>query len=207
MAKKTNGPLASRRKESSRVAILEAALSLCREEGYGKLTIEAIAARAGVGKQTIYRWWPSKGAVLLEALDRQAAAVAYFPDTGDIVADVKAGIGNVVRVQSQDNFGPHLAALIAEAQQDPAIGSALLERFIRPRRAQMVERLRDAQALGQLPSSIDAEAVLEVVFGALYHRLLLPSGPLDAAYASFVVDVVFAGLAASHPPRPSQPAS
>jgi AcrR family transcriptional regulator len=189
-------PLASRRRESSRLAILDAVLALCREEGYARLSIEAIAARAGVGKGTIYRWWPSKGAVLLEALDREAAGWAAFPDTGDLVADMRTTIKDVVRFQANPNFGPPFAALIAEAQQDPAIGPLLLERFFRPRRAPIVERLRRAQEVGQLPETLDVEAVLEVIFGALFHRLLLRSGPLDAAYASFVVDTIFAGTSA-----------
>src|SRR5438105_13230411 len=111
-------PLASRRRESSRLAILDAVLALCREEGYAKLSVEAIAARAGAGKGTIYRWWPSKGAVLLEALDREAAVAAAFPDTGDLVADVRSTISDVVRFQADPNLGRPLAALVAEAQQD-----------------------------------------------------------------------------------------
>src|SRR5256885_6029655 len=174
-------PLASRRRESSRLAILDAVLALCREEGYARLSIEAIAARAGVGKGTIYRWWPSKGAVLLEALDREAAGWAAFPDTGDLVADMRSTIKDVVRFQANPNFGPPFAALIAEAQQDPAIGPLLLERFFRPRRAPIVERLRRAQEGGQLPEALDVEAVLQVIFGAAFPPLLLRSGPLDAA--------------------------
>ena len=189
-------PKRTRRKESSRLAILDAAVALCREEGYSKLSIEAIAARAGTGKHTIYRWWPSKGAVLTEALDREmTAGSAAFPDTGDVVSDMRAIVTEVVRIQSDPAFGPPLAALLAEAQLDPATGPALLERLLKPRRAPIVERLRRAQKRGQLPMSLDAEVVLEVIFGALYHRLLLRSGPLDAAYAAFVVDLVFAGSA------------
>jgi AcrR family transcriptional regulator len=193
-------PLTSRRRESSRLAILDAVLALCREEGYAGLSIEAIAARAGVGKQTIYRWWPSKGAVLLEALDREAAGWAAFPDTGDLVADVRTTITDVARFQADPDLGPPFAALVAEAQQDPTIGPLLREGFFRPRRAPIVARLRRAQEAGQLPETLDVEAVLEVVFGALFHRLLLRSGPLDAAYAAFIVDVVFAGAAAVRPP-------
>ena len=196
-------PLASRRRETSRLAILDASLALCREEGYAKLSVEAIAARAGVGKQTIYRWWPSKGFVLLEALERELAGSASVPDTGDIVADMRTLVGNLVRRYADPNFGPHVAALIAESQHDLALGQAALKRFIRGGRAPVVERLRRAQEHGQLPSSLEAEAVLEVVFGALYHRLLLRSGPLDAAYASFVVDVIFAGSATGRMPRSS----
>ena len=196
MTSPTTAAPASRRRESSRLAILDAALALCREEGYARLSIEAIAARAGVGKQTIYRWWPSKGAVLLEALDREAAGAAAFPDTGDVIADMRTTINDVIRFQANPDLGPPFAALIAEAQQDPALGPLLLERFISPRRAPIVERLRRAQQAGQLPQTLDPEAVLEVIFGALFHRLLLRSGPLDAAYASFVVDTVFAGTSA-----------
>ena len=197
MATGKTAPLASRRRESSRLAILDAALTLCREEGYAKLSVEAIAARAGASKQTIYRWWPSKGAVLLEALEQEVAGSATVPDTGDVVADMRTVIGNLIRRHADPNFGPHVAALIAESQQDPALGLDALERFVRGRRRPLVERLRRAQRLGQLPESLDPEAILEVVFGALYHRLLLRSGPLDAAYGSFVVDVVFTGAAAS----------
>lgn len=189
-------PKRSRRRESSRLAILDAAVSLCREEGYSKLSIEAIAARAGVGKHTIYRWWPSKGAVLTEALDREmTAGSATFPDTGDIVHDMCATVTEVVRIQADPDFGPPLAALIAEAQLDPNGGPLLLERLFKPRRAPIVERLRRAQDRGELPTSLDVEQVLEVIFGALYHRLLLRSGPLDGAYAAFIVDLVFAGRA------------
>ena len=189
----TTAPLASRRRESSRLAILDAVLALCREEGYARLSIEAIAARAGVGKQTIYRWWPSKGAVLLEALDHEIAGAAAFPDSGDLVADMRTTITDVVRFMANPNVGPPFAALIAEAQQDPTIGPLVLERFFRPRRAPIVDRLRRAQEVGQLADTLDVEALLEVIFGALFHRLLLHSGRLDAAYASFVVDTVFAG--------------
>jgi AcrR family transcriptional regulator len=178
-------------------------LALFREEGYARLSIQGIAARARVGKQTIYRWWPSKGAVLLEALDREAAGWAAFPDTDDLVADMRTTIKDVVRFQADPSLGPPFAALIAEAQHDPAIAPLLLERFIRPRRAPIMERLRRAQQAGQLPASLDVDAVLEVVFGALFHRLLLRSGPLDAAYASFVVDTVFASASAVQLPHPS----
>ena len=187
---------APRRRESSRLAILDAALALCREEGYARLSIEGIAARAGVGKATIYRWWPSKGAVLLEALDREAAAVTAFPDTGDLVADMRTTFNDVIRFHASPDTGPAFAALIAEAQQDAALGPLLLEHFFMPRRAPIVQRLRQAQRAGQLPETLDVEAVLEVIFGALFHRLLLRSGPLDAAYANFVVDTVFAGTSA-----------
>lgn len=184
-------PRASRRNENSRLAILDAALAVCREEGYAKLTIEEIAARAGVGKQTIYRWWPSKGAVVLEAFERVAAEIPV-PDTGEVVDDARTYITRVVKLFADPDFGPHLSALIGEAQHDPHVQSALLERYIGPRRAPLVQRLKTAQQQGQLSASVDPETLLEVIFGALYHRLLLRNAPLDKSYADFITDVVFA---------------
>jgi AcrR family transcriptional regulator len=189
-------PRPPRRRESSRLAILEAALSLCRAEGYAKLTIEAIAARARVGKQTIYRWWPSKAAVVLEAFLESVRPEVPFPDTGDLVADFRAVVTDVVRLCANSDWGPHLAALIAEAQHDPAVGPALQDGFLTPRRALLAERLHRAEQLGQLPASLPTEAVLDVVFGAIYHRLLLRNAPLDRAYAADIVNIVFAGSSA-----------
>src|ERR687891_660297 len=93
MAESRTAPDSSRRNPTSRRAILAAALDLVREVGYAKLSIEGIAARAGVGKQTIYRWWPSKGAVLFDAFltlsESQDGEVEALPDTGDLEADLK----------------------------------------------------------------------------------------------------------------------
>jgi AcrR family transcriptional regulator len=188
-----SSPRTSRRSESSRLAILDAALAVCREVGYAKLTIEAIAARAGVGKQTIYRWWPSKGAVVLEAFERVAAEVPV-PDSGEVVGDVRVLLTRVVELFADPDFGPHLGALIGEAQFDPHVQSALLERFITPRRAPIVQRLKTAQQEGQLDPSVDPAALLEVTFGALHERLLLRNAPLDKSYADFITNTVFAPL-------------
>jgi AcrR family transcriptional regulator len=197
----TSSPRASRRSESSRLAILDAALAVCREVGYAKLTIEAIAARAGVGKQTIYRWWPSKGAVILEAFERVAAEVPV-PDTGEVAADVRTLLARVAELFADPDFGPHLGALIGEAQYDPHVQSALLERFIKPRRAPIVQRLKTAQQQGQLDPSVDPEALLEVTFGALHQRLLLRNAPLDKSYADFITDTVFVPLTQPEQRRP-----
>ena len=185
-----------RRSEQSRQAILDGALALCREEGYARLSIEGIASRAGVGKHTIYRWWPSKGAVLIEALDREMTmSAARLPDTGDIAADMRGIIAEVASVQARPEFGIPLAAVLAEAQLDPETGPALHERLLQPRRAPILARLRRAQERGQLAPSLDVEAVVEMLFGALYHRLLLRSGPLDAEYSRVVFEVLFGGAA------------
>jgi AcrR family transcriptional regulator len=183
----------ARRNEASHRAILDAALALCRERGYAKLTVEAIAARAGVGKQTIYRWWPSKGAVVIDAFLREVGEEISFPDTGDLAADIRAVLTNVARLSAHPGWGPHMAALICEAQHDPAVRHALLDRFITPRRAPIAELLQRAQQAGELPPTLDIRAVLDLLFGAIYHRLLLRNAPLDNAYAATVAEIVLAG--------------
>jgi AcrR family transcriptional regulator len=191
-------PLASRRSESSRLAILDAALSLCRERGFANVTVDAIAARAGVGKQTIYRWWPSKGAVMLDALEGVAARIPTA-DTGEVLADMRTRLAQVVELYADESFGPHLAALIGQAQHDPALLADFLERYLKPRRAEAVDRLKVAQGDGQLPDDLNLDDISDVIFGAVYHRLLLKNGPLNKAYAHFVVDTVLSGYAEKRP--------
>lgn len=129
-------------------------------------------------------------------LSERVAAEIPVPDTGDVLADMRTFLTGVVTLFTDDNFGPHLGALIGEAQHDPAVRAALLEQYLKPRRAAVADRLRLAQRHRQLPGELDLTAVLEVMFGALYHRLLLRNGPLDQAYAHFVADMVLGGCSA-----------
>ena len=110
-----------RRRSSSHRAILAATRELIAQQGYGRLTIEGIAARAGVGKQTIYRWWPSKGAVAIEALLDEVQPDIEFPSTGDFRADLEAVLGSVARLLADPRTGPPLTALLAETQHDEAL--------------------------------------------------------------------------------------
>ncbi len=120
-------PSTFRRSERSRLAILDAALALAREQGYARLTIEAIAARAGVGKQTIYRWWPSKAAVLLDALEGASSGSNPIRYSSDVVADVRQFVAKLAALLADDDFGPLVGALICAAQQDPVVRDAVLE--------------------------------------------------------------------------------
>jgi len=188
-------PSTFRRSERSRLAILDAALALAREQGYARLTIEAIAARAGVGKQTIYRWWPSKAAVLLDALEGASSGSNPIRYSSDVVADVRQFVAKLAALLADDDFGPHVGALICAAQHDPVVRDAVLEGHLKPSRPALAERLRAAQRSGQLPTRLDVDALIDLIFGALYPRLLLRTKPLDKRYAHFVVDTVFAGIA------------
>ncbi|NUR69702.1 MAG: TetR/AcrR family transcriptional regulator [Hamadaea sp.] len=185
-------PDPNRRNEQSRQAILTAAADLCAEVGYAAVTIEAIAARAGVGKQTIYRWWPSKAAVLLEYMQRIREEQAGFPDTGDLMADLLTQTTAIQRLFSSDAGAVWRGLLIAAQSDDAAADGVrdLLERAI----VEATERLAKAQKTGELREDADLETTVEIVFGPLYHRWLLRSRPLPKAYMRDVLKLVFDGL-------------
>lgn len=164
-----------RRNEASRRAILDASLQLCAELGYRRLTIEAIAARAGVSKKTIYRWWPSRGAVVLEAVDDAVAAVAEHPDTGDLAADLHSQLTAVIGLLTPTETSAAVG-LIAEALHDQELAHDLRERLIRPRIDEFKERLRQAQRDGQFPADADLDVALDLIYGPLYHRLVYHLG-------------------------------
>jgi AcrR family transcriptional regulator len=189
-------PDPQRRSERARVAILDATLSLCHETGFAALTIEGIAERAGVSKKTIYRWWPSKGAVLLDAVSDLAARTALFPDTGDYERDMNTQLNVVVGLYTPQDTSP-AAALVAEGQLDPALGASLREQVIAPSIAGFEERMRSAQRAGELPADADPWVALDLFYGPLYHRLALRLGLPDEAEIRTRVAHVLAALRAA----------
>ena len=161
--------------------------------GTRKASIEGIARRAGVGKQTIYRWWPSKGAVVLEALDDSLSTVVGFPDTGDIVEDLRVqmtGVSQLFRTE----LGSVYQGLIAAAQSDPALSRAHIDQVIEPAIVECRKRLAVAQERGELRSDIDIQAMIDMLWGALYYRLLLHVTPLESRQVDEVLKIAFEGL-------------
>jgi AcrR family transcriptional regulator len=189
-------PDPARRSERSREAILTAAVELVGELGYSRLTIEAIAARAGVGKQTIYRWWPSKGAVVLDAFIALSGADqdTSLPDTGDVEADLRRVLRATVAELGNPRFDLPSRALAAESQMDPALAKQFVDGVLRPHLEATKDRLRSAQRAGQVAKGVDLDVAVELLFGPLYHRWLLRTAPLTAAYADTVVDYALAAL-------------
>lgn len=187
-----------RRSTQSAEAITEAAMELCLEVGYNRLSIEGIASRAGVGKQTIYRWWPSKGAVLLDALLARMELDGAFPDTGDIVADLKTQQAALIDTLGGPEIGPHYRALIGEAQHNPDLKQALHDRLIGPLTAAGAARIRRAQEQGQINPDHDPDIIVELLYGAVYHRWLLQQQPIDAGHIHRTIDTAFAGLGPRH---------
>ncbi|MEV6317128.1 TetR/AcrR family transcriptional regulator [Streptomyces sp. NPDC051776] len=195
----TRTPDSARRSERSRRAILDASLELVGEVGYPRLTIEAIAARAGVGKQTIYRWWPSKAAVLLDAFvalaEDSAESDCELPDTGDLEADLKSVLRATVDELNDPAFDLPYRALAAEGVIDAELGAEFVSRILEPQLQLYVERLRAAQKAGQVADGIEPRIALELLVGPLSQRWLQRTMPLTHAYADTVVDYALRGIA------------
>jgi AcrR family transcriptional regulator len=194
-------PDPDRRNERSRQAILAAAVALISELGYDRTSI---AKRAGVGKQTIYRWWPSKGAVALEALEDSLSPVVDFRDSGDIVEDLRQRMSGVTRALSSTQIGPVIQGLIAAAQSDPALSRAHLDRVIEPAQAAWYDRIVRAQESGEIRADADPQAIIDMLFGAMYLRLLLHSQIFEPERIDAALDIAFKGLRSRDKPRPER---
>jgi AcrR family transcriptional regulator len=188
-------PDPTRRSERSRQAILTAATDLVGEVGYSKLTVEAIAARAGVGKQTIYRWWPDKGAVLLDAYLAlvQADQALTFPDSGHLDADLRLVLGYTVDSLADPVFEQRYRALLTAIQDDPQLAAALLDRLLKPWLEATKQRLRAAQRAGQI-RNVDLDVAAELLYGPIYYRWLLRTGPISRQYLDALVAMTLRAL-------------
>ncbi|MFF4551937.1 TetR/AcrR family transcriptional regulator [Streptomyces sp. NPDC001422] len=196
-------PDATRRSERSRRAIFAAALALVGESGYPKTTIEGIAARAGVGKQTIYRWWSSKAEVLLDAfmdLGEQAARAAgqepyTLPDTGDLAADLKLVLRATVDELLDPAFEVPSRALAAEGLVNDRLGAEFVAKLLEPQLQLYVRRLRSAQDQGEVRPDVDPRIALELFVSPLAQRWLQRTAPITYDYTDTLVDYALHGLA------------
>ncbi|GHH35667.1 TetR/AcrR family transcriptional regulator [Lentzea cavernae] len=194
-------PDPTRRNDAVRRAILAAALDQVGEVGYAKLTIERIAKTAGVGKQTIYRWWPSKGALFFDAFldlagDGEAAAL---PDTGDLAADLTLVLTATVAELNDERLDRAMRALHTEIVLDQTLAADYATRLDNPMRELKKARLRAAQDAGQLAADVDLEVAVDLIWGPILNRWLHRTAPLTSEYAEQVVDTALRGLQ----PRPT----
>jgi AcrR family transcriptional regulator len=176
-------------------AILTATVELLAERGLTAMSIEEVAARAGVGKTTIYRRWPSKGLLALDAFVASFREQQPLPDTGTLRGDLVAALRAWVRAVTRTPMGSMLTGLIAEAQHDPELRGAWRDRVLEPLRTQHRIMLDRAIARGEIPPSVDREVVLDLFFGAAEHRLLLGHLPMTEDFIAEVVDVILDGIA------------
>jgi AcrR family transcriptional regulator len=192
-------------------AILKAAAEIVIASGLAEMTIEGVAERAGVGKASIYRRWPSKGALAFDAVVDAILAAEPTPDTGSLEGDLARVAESWVRLANVRRGGRTLAHFIAEIQSDPDLAVAWRERFvdrIRRERRPIIER---AIARGEIAAGSDPELIMDVLYGPLYHRYLNGHLPLDESFARQVVRMVAAaavdGAAASEPRHLLKPGS
>ncbi|MEU6726683.1 TetR/AcrR family transcriptional regulator [Nonomuraea wenchangensis] len=185
---------ARRRSDDRTATILRTALDLALEVGYARLSMEAVAARAGVGKGTIYRRWPSKPFLFLDAVLGVRTTGLRHPETGDVVADLRAIMSRAADLLDRPPWGPLYRDLIGEAQHNPAVAAALNERFIQPQMADALARLTTAKEQGQVAPDFDLDLAFEILSGPQYFRLLVTHQPTTPAYIDRMLRAIFAGM-------------
>jgi len=195
MASRASRPLGRPRSERARQAILRAALELARERGAGALTMDAVVRRAAVSKETVYRWWPSKTHVLLEALAEFGERAIPIPDTGSLGGDLRAFMRATARALDPPTQRV-LRTLAAEAATEKSLAAKVRDQFLARRRAALGTVFQQAVSRGEL-SPERAHIDLDLVFGSLWYRLIFDLGPLDRNWA----DAVSGAIAAQHAPR------
>jgi AcrR family transcriptional regulator len=178
------------RSEASRQATLMAALELAAEIGYGRVTIEGIAARAGVGKQTIYRWWPSKADILLEVGAAKADLHVPVTDHGSYRADLRAFLEASYQMAGYPGLADLLRALMAEAQIDREFGDRFRAAFLERRREALAVITDRARERGDLPARPASGTVADIVFGTIWYRTLATRQSLNAALVDDLVGLL-----------------
>ena len=184
------------RSEQARQAIFRSTLTLLQHTTYPELSIEAIAAGAGVGKATVYRWWPNKGALVVDAFASSTEPQLHFPDTGSVYRDVALQMNQVVGL-FRSRRGRIVAELLGAGQSDPKLLEAFRERFLRPRRQEAYKTLRRGIERGELPANLDLDLVLDTLYGAIYMRFLIRHDELSQSYVNEVCRMVLHGAAGS----------
>ena len=193
-SKRTGRP----RSDASREAILEAAFEELRERGFEAFAIEAVAARAGVGKATIYRWWDSRAALAVDCFFRQTAEELKFPELGSARADFERQILQLAKLLRSPT-GKALLAMMLGAKTDPVLAQAFVARWVLPRKRWGVERLERARREGECAADLDIEASLDLLYGPLYSRLLVGFEPPNDAYVRRLLSLAFAAVFKSKP--------
>ena len=181
------------RSEESRQAILHSTLKLLKETGFPQLSIEAIAADADVSKATVYRWWPTKAALVADAFSVSAEQELRFPDTGSVRKDMSLQMRQVIRV-FRSQRGKVVAALLGGGQSDPELLAAFRERFLWPRRQQAYQTLQRGIDRGELPDGIDLDLTLDSLYGPIYMRFLIRHDELNESFADALCGLVLHGV-------------
>lgn len=176
------------RSEQARQAVLQASDDLLVEKGFAGVTMEGIATRAGVAKQTIYRWWSTKTDVLMDAFLQDAAEDIAQPDSGDLAADLRGYLRQLAWFLGTSDAGAVFRALIAQAQHDPAFARDFRARYLDAQRQRDRLPLERAVERGELPPELDLAAEIDQLMGPVYYRVLVTEGPVGEEFTDGLVD-------------------
>ncbi|MFD0360994.1 TetR/AcrR family transcriptional regulator [Nocardia sp. GCM10030253] len=177
-------------------AIFAATLDLLAEQGYEGLGIESIASRSGVNKTTIYRWWPSKDAVLAAALVHSDLLAFAMPDTGSLRGDLLALTREITQLLTGEQTAPIVATVLAAAPRRPEL-AAVAHTFFAERLTREQPMFQRAIERGELQPSVDPAMIMDLLAGAIWFRILLRDQPMTPEYLSSAVDLVLQGTAAT----------
>jgi AcrR family transcriptional regulator len=177
---------------ASHAAIMDAVYALLQKESVRDLTMEAVAKRAGVGKPTLYKWWPTKATLVLAMLCERMAPNLEKPVGLTAEDSLRLRVRRLIDAFNGP-FGPIVAGLVAEGQSEPAIRQAFFDRWVSPRRTATIADLQRAKDSGELRRETEPELLNDSIFGAIYYRLLLGSGPLTRRFGEELVEHVLRG--------------
>ena len=177
----------------SHAAILDAVYELLQEKSARDLTMEAVAKRAGVGKPTLYKWWPTKAALIFAMFHERIVGTMEAPPEKTAEAAIRAKVRRLVK-EVNGLFGKVMADLIAEAQSDPAVMQELYDRHISLRRASSIADIERGKSAGEFREDVNAELLVDAIFAPMYYRMLLRRMPLTQEYADQLIDQVLRGL-------------
>jgi AcrR family transcriptional regulator len=175
------------RSEAAREAVLQAADDLLVESGFAGVTIEGIAARAGVGKQTIYRWWSSKTDILMDAFLEDAAEQLIPPDLGDLGADLRSHLRNCAEFLSKSDSGAVFRALVGEAQHDKQIAKRVRSQYLDEQRTRDYVPFERAKERGELAPNTDLGTAIDQLIAPIHYRVLVTGEPVTAEYTDLLV--------------------
>jgi AcrR family transcriptional regulator len=188
------------RSETARKAILAAAAELLLDRGLPGVSMDAVAERAGVSKATIYRWWPTKESLALDMLYNEWTRVTPQQyESGSLRLDLLALLLAWSRLASGRPYGRVVAALLMEGRTNPAFSAEYHRRMVEPRREQARAIFAQAIERAEIPAETNVEVAIDLIYGPLYHRLLIGHAPLDDQFVDDIVEMALRGLQ----PRPS----
>ena len=177
-----------------RAEVLAVTSAMLLKEGYSALSFERISRESKASKTTLYKWWPSIGALAAESFFQQSEPKLKFPDTGDLRADLISQLSSFVKLMTQNNAGKRVAELVGAAQLDPELAKAWAEKYSHPRRELARARLKKAQENEGLAEDAEIDIIIDQLWGACYHRLLILMVSLQDLDLSRLVDQALLGI-------------